>query len=111
MLKYLMVSAMITALAVPALAGGVTVPNTNVPDNGTFGTDRAVWASGDTFGGAISARQGSNSTVNHEWMATNNGGAPGNSLDSNNPNLMVCGVRSCTNEKSVRVSRMAIPAD
>jgi hypothetical protein len=92
MLKYLMASAMITALAVPALAGGVTAPNPNVPNNGTFGTDRAVWATDPSFAGAIAGRQGSNSTTNLEWMSLVDGKTTGNALQSNNPNPLACGV-------------------
>jgi hypothetical protein len=87
-----MASAMMAALAVPALADGVT--RGNVPQNGTFGTDRAIWAplgSDATFAGAIADRQGSNSTDNLQWLNNQNGVSTGNALGSNpNPCTLLC---------------------
>src|SRR5260370_41393766 len=91
-MKRMMISCVaLAALAVPALAGPVN-PNQKVPDNGTFGTDRAVWAplgSDPSFAGAIAARQGSNSTDNLLWLNTNNNVSTGQAL-SNNPNPVAC---------------------
>jgi hypothetical protein len=84
----------LAALAVPALAGAPAPKN--VPDNGTFGTDRAVWAGVDPlFGATIAARQGSNSIDNHLWMLNVDGKTTGKALDSNNPNLCTPGMPGC----------------
>lgn len=72
----------LAALAVPALAGAPAPKN--VPDNGTFGTDRAVWAGVDpSFGATIAARGGSNSITNLEWMNVMDNKSTGRALDNN----------------------------
>ena len=81
----------LAALVVPALAGPVN-PNQNVPTNGTFGTDRAVWAplgSDPGFAGAIAGRQGSNATDTLLWLYTTNSVYTAKALDSN-PNPVAC---------------------
>ncbi len=97
-MKRIMISCVaLAALAVPALAGGVTAPNPNVPTNNTFGTDRAQYAplgSDPLFAGAIAARQGSNSTTNLQWLNTMNGVSTGNAVE-NNPNLCTPGLPGC----------------
>jgi hypothetical protein len=94
-MKRIMISCVaLAAFAAPAFAGagGVTVPDPNVPNNGTFGTDRAVYAplgSDPTFAGAIVTRGGSNSTDNLLWLNNHNGVTTGNALQSN-PNPVDC---------------------